>query len=230
MRALLISASILALSVGAMAQKIQTSKKENTIKGKAAIGYWVELEGKKEPVANDLGKYLKDFGRAKNLFDNLTLNNPSLGGTVYEGKTLYASAEGDEKKVNVWVGIDTSEWRGTDLNNVWPNIEKIVYQYAVRHYKGKSQNEMGQTQAALEAVERQKNRLQNQSKDLALKLSNNEQEKLHLEKSLEANAFEHAVLLQKIANNKKSQDSVAAAGLQIQKVLDGQKEKSKKIN
>jgi hypothetical protein len=67
-------------------------------------------------------------------------------------------------------------------------------------------------------------------KDLNLKLSNNEQEKLHLEKSLEANSLEHAVILQKLVNNKKSQDSISNAGLQIKKMLDAKKEKQKKVN
>jgi len=61
-------------------------------------------------------------------------------------------------------------------------------------------------------------------------LSNNEQEKTQLEKQLQSNSLEHAVLLQKIENNKKSQDSVVNAGLQIKKVLEAQKEKQKKVN
>ena len=80
------------------------------------------------------------------------------------------------------------------------------------------------------ATEKQQARLTNQNKDLNLRLGNNEQERVHLEKALEVNRLEKAVILQKLVNNKKSQDSVANAGVQIKKVLEVHKERQKKVN
>jgi hypothetical protein len=109
-------------------------------------------------------------------------------------------------------------------------VNKVVFQFGVRFYHDLVQKEIDQSQQAFDATEKQKTRLINQNKDLNLRLGNNEQEKIHLEKSLEANALEKAVLLQKLENNKKAQDSVVNAGVQIKKVLDAQIEKQKKIN
>jgi len=44
------------------------------------------------------------------------------------------------------------------------------------------------------------------------------------------NQLDHFVLLQKIENNKKSQDSVANAGVQIKKVVESHKERQRKVN
>jgi hypothetical protein len=136
---------------------------------------------------------------------------------------------GDDQKAQVWLGIDTAEWK-TSSASVLERIEKIVYQFGVTFYQEQIQKEVDETQRAFDATEKQIVRLTNQVKDLTLRLSNNEQEKIHLEKSLEANSLEHAVILQKIENNKKSQDSVVNAGLQIKKMLDVKKEKQKKVN
>ena len=149
--------------------------------------------------------------------------------STYEGKTLYGTVTGDDKKAQVWLGIDTAEWK-TSSSAILERIEKLAYQFGVNFYRDQIQKEIDESQRAFEATEKQKVRLTNQVKDLNLRLSNNEQEKNHLEKSLEANSLEHAVLLQKLTNNKKSQDSVANAGVQIKKVLEAQKEKQKKVN
>ena len=91
-------------------------------------------------------------------------------------------------------------------------------------------NQIDEAQQASDAVDKQKQRLLNQNKDLANKLVNNEQQKIQLEKSLETNKLDHLVLLQKIENNKKSQDSVANAGVQIKKVVELHKERQRKVN
>jgi hypothetical protein len=70
----------------------------------------------------------------------------------------------------------------------------------------------------------------NQNKDLNTKLVNNAQQKIQLEKSLEANKLDNLVLIQKIENNKKSQDSVRLAGEQIKKVIEMHKERQRKVN
>ena len=70
----------------------------------------------------------------------------------------------------------------------------------------------------------------NQNKDLSIKLSNNEQEKIQLDKTLETNKLENAVLKVKLDNNKKAQDSLANVGLQIKKVMETHRDRQRKIN
>jgi len=82
----------------------------------------------------------------------------------------------------------------------------------------------------LDAVAKQQQRMLNQNKDLTLKLSNNEQEKTQLEKSLEANKLENAALKIRLEKNKKAQDSLVNSTDQIKKVMELHKEKQRKIN
>ena len=209
---------------------ITVIKKTHKIKATTANGFSVDLTGTIKEAENSLPKFLKNYGKTRTGFDFTTVSSPFMGGITYEDKTLYATADGDDKKVTVWMGIDTAEWRGEDINSVLKKINKVVYEYGVHFYFDQAQKEIDESQQAFDATEKQKNRLVNQNKNLNLQLSNNEQEKIRLEKALEANALEKAVLLQKIENNNKAQDSVANAGVQIKKVLDAQKEKQKKIN
>ncbi len=196
------------LSLSALAQTVKVNAKSNRIKGNACAGFSVDLDGKADDVENSLIKFLKDYGKPRSTTDYVSVTSPTLGGSLYDGKTLYATVTGDDKKAQVWLGIDTAEWK-TSSSSVLERIEKMGYQFGVTFYKEQIQKEVDETQRAFDATEKQKVRLTNQVKDLTLRLSNNEQEKIHLEKSLEANSLEHAVILQKIENNKKSQDSVA---------------------
>jgi hypothetical protein len=217
------------LSLSALAQTVKVNAKSNRIKGNACAGFSLDLEGKADDAENSLIKFLKDYGKPRSTTDYVSVTGPTLGGSFYDGKTLYATITGDDKKAQAWLGIDTAEWK-TSSSSVFERIEKMTYQFGVTFYKEQIQKEVDETQRAFDATEKQKLRLSNQVKDLNLKLSNNEQEKLHLEKSLEANSLEHAVILQKLENNKKSQDSISSAGLQIKKMLDAKKEKQKKVN
>jgi hypothetical protein len=117
-----------------------------------------------------------------------------------------------------------------DISIVNRELEKLVHQFGVKYYRDKIQVLIDEAQRASDAVERQKLRLTNQTKDYLMKVGSNEQEKVQLEKSLEVNKLEHAVLLQKIENNKKSQDSIAVAGEQIKKALELQRERQRKVN
>ena len=109
-------------------------------------------------------------------------------------------------------------------------MEKELHRFGVQFYKDKIQGQIDEAQRASEAVVRQQQRLANQNRELTIQLSNNEQEKIKLEQRLEANTLEHAVLLQKIENNKLAQDSVAQASEQIKKMIDVHKERQNKVN
>jgi hypothetical protein len=209
---------------------LKVTKKESVINTVPTIGRAIDINGKVEDVDESLGKFLKDFGKTRSTSEYFWVVSPLLSGIAYDGAVLYASTDGDDKKTQVWMGIDTAGWRGFDINRVMTSLEEVAYQFGVKFYRDQIQKEIDESQRAFDATEKQKTRLTNQSKDLTLRVADNDQERVHLEKSLANNKLEKAALLQKIANNKKSQDSVANAGLQIKKVIEAQKEKQKKVN
>jgi hypothetical protein len=212
------------------AQKVEVNKKSEKIKGETAEGYATTLEGKKEAVAAAWGRFLKDLGKVKSGGDYQYIENPALGGTVYTTGIIYGKTDGNEEKTVVWMGIKAAEWTVNDISLVESPIEKLVYQFGVKFYRDKIQAQIDEGQQASDAVVRQQQRLVNQNKDLNTKLVNNGQQKIQLEKSIEANKLENLVLLQKIENNKKSQDSVKNAGETIKKIIELHKERQRKVN
>ncbi len=63
-----------------------------------------------------------------------------------------------------------------------------------------------------------------------IQLGNNEQEKIHLDKSVDANKLEHEALLIKLERNKKAQDSLVNVSEQIKKVMITHQDQLRKIN
>jgi hypothetical protein len=217
------------LSLSTYSQTIKVYAKNNRIKGIMSSGYAADLDGKAGDVEDLLTKFLKGYGKTRVTFDYVAVPGPTLGGKLYEGKTMYGTTTGDDLKTQVWIGIDTAEWRDNS-SDALQRIEKLVYQFGVTYYRSLVQKEIDESQRAFDATEKQKLRLANENKNLNSRLTKNEADKIRLEKLLELNKLDHAVLLQKIVNNKKSQDSVSNAGLQILKVLEAKKEKQKKVN
>jgi hypothetical protein len=227
----------LCLTIVAHAQTVAVKKSNEKIKGEDAEGFYTELEGKKEVVGNAWTKFAKDIGKTRLVpTDPFTITEPTIGGTLYEKGILYMVTK--ERPVTkekgettmVWLGLKPGEWVVNDISIVNRELEKLVHQFGIKYYRDKIQVLIDEAQRAVDAVERQKQRLTNQTKDYVMKVGSNEQEKVQLEKSLEVNKLEHAVLLQKIENNKKSQDSIAVAGEQIKKALELQREKQRKVN
>ena len=218
------------ITTAGQGQTVTVKSKSEKITGASADGYASELTGKKEDVASAWGKFLKDIGKAKNPGGTIIITEPAVGATVYEKGILYATVEGSEEKATVWLGLNKEEWTVNDIEIVNKELEKLVYRFGVKFYRDQIQKDIDEAQRASDAVDKQKQRLLNQNKDLVNKLTNNEQQKIQLEKSLETNKLDHLVLLQKIENNKKSQDSVANAGVQIKKVVEVHKERQRKVN
>lgn len=214
----------------AFSQKVTVTKKSDKIKGESAEGYGTTLEGSQEKVAAAWSRFLKDLGKVRSGSDYQFIENPAMGGTVYQTGIVYATANGNEESTSVWMGIKAAEWTVNDIKIVENQLEKLVYQFGVKFYRDKIQAQIDEAVRASEAVTRQQQRLLNENKNLNLRLTNNGQEKIQLEKNLETNKLEKLVLDQKIINNKKSQDSVKLAGEQILKVIELHKERQRKVN
>ncbi len=217
--------------ISANSQSMTVNQQKEKVKGESIEAYAVTLEGKKEDISSAWNKYLKEIGKLKLFASPITVTEPIMNGTTYTGKAFYADLKkNNETSSMVWAGIIASEWEEADVEKVNRALEKLVYQFGVTYQRDKVQVQIDETQQALDAVEKQKVRTVNQNKDLTLKLSNNEQEKIKLEKALETNKLENASLKIKLENNLKAQDSLANVSVQIKKVMESHKEKQKAIN
>lgn len=218
-------------SIQTIGQPVTVTRQTETVKNESIEVYALTLEGKKEEISAAWNKFLKEVGKLKQSSDPMTVSEPIISSTNYSSNVFYAQL----KKVNetsstVWAGINPTEWNGSEVEKVNRGLEKLVYQFGVSYYRGRVQAQIDESQQALEAVEKQKQRMTNQQKDLTIKLNNNEQEKVQLEKSLETNKLEHASLKLRLENNKKAQDSLANVTIQIKKVMEQHRDRQRKIN
>lgn len=214
----------------AFGQKVSVSKKSDKVKGDTAEGYGTTLEGKKEDVASAWGRFIKDLGKVKSGADYQFVEGPAMGGTVYTTGIVYARSGGGAESGTVWLGMKAAEWTVNDIKMVEDQLEKLVYQFGVRFYRDKIQAQIDEAQLAMSIVVKQQQRLVTENKTLNTKLTNNELQKIQLEKSLEANKLENAMLLQKIVDNKHAQDSVGAATIPIKRVVEMHQERLRKVN
>ncbi len=218
------------LSVASVAQSVKVSKEATRVKGENVDGYAVELEGTQDDVATSFNKYLKSFAKLKLGANPTTLTETVIGGTSYKSP-IYATTKERNTSAVAWMGLKPGEWSDADdAEKVTKELERIIYDFGVKYYRDKIQVQVDESTKALQAVERQQQRLVNENKNLTMKLENNEKEKIQLEKSIEANKLENLSLTTLLEKNKKSQDSVAIATEQIKRVVEMHKEKQKKVN
>ncbi|HTH57344.1 MAG TPA: hypothetical protein VL728_14945 [Cyclobacteriaceae bacterium] len=223
--------ALLLLYAPSIAQNVEVKKMEEKVKGEKVEGFSVEMEGKFSDVSSQWSKFLKDIGRVK-LFssDPTVVTEPVFNGTVYPKGMVYGFIFENGSVVRVWLGIQSKEWEEKDIAYVNKQLERLAYQFGVQFQRSKVQVDIDQAKEASEAVEKQKQRLVNQNKDMTIQLANNEQEKIHLSKSMDANQLEHEALIIKLDRNKKAQDSLASVNEQIKKVMTTHQERLRKIN
>ena len=212
------------------AQTVTVNKQNEKVKNETIEVFATTLEGRKEDIQQALHRFVKETGKVKLLSTPTTITEPIIGGTPFSKGVLYAGTQAGDKTSLVWMGINPGEWDEKDLTYVTRELQKMVYQFGIKFYRDQAQKQIDETQQALDAVEKQQQRALNQSRDLTIKLSNNEQEKIRLEKSLENNKLENAALKIRIENNKKTQDSLVNVNTQVKKVLETHQEKQRKIN
>lgn len=219
------------LSVSLRGQTVVVKKQNEKIKGEATEGYATELEGKKENIASAWSKFLKEIGRVK-LFSSepVVIAEPNFNGTVYPKGIVYAHLFESGKQTRVWLGILKADWEEKEYEFANKNLEKLVYRFGIQYNRSVVQNQIDESLQAAQAVEKQQQRFVNQSKELAIRLGNNEQEKIQLQKSMDANKLENEALKIKIDQNKKAQDSLKNVAVQIKKVTETHRERLRKIN
>jgi hypothetical protein len=222
---------MIVISTACWSQTVTVKKQKEKIKGENVEGYSTELDGKLSDVNSSWTKFLKDVGRVK-LFSSepIVVTEPNFNGTVYPKGVLYAHIFENGNQTRVWLGLLPKEWEEKDVDIASSETEKLVYQFGIRYNREKVQKQIDETQQAVDAVEKQTQRLIGQNKDMTIQLANNEKEKIHLEKSIENNKLEYEALKIKLVKNKKAQDSLANASIQIKKVKEVHEERLRKIN
>lgn len=220
----------LLVSASLQAQKVTVTSQTEKVKDESVEGYSTELEGKKNEVNDAWIKFLKDIGKVRQSVDPVTVSEPVFNGLVFSKGIIYAIVKGTGEKTTVWLGIKPSEWEKSNVNRINNELEKGVYRFGVKYYRDKIQVQIDEAQQALDAVDKQKLRFSNQQKDMTIQLCNNEQEKIQLDKSLEANKLENSLLKAKLINNKKAQDSLVEATAQIKKIKLLHQERQRKVN
>ncbi|TXI69783.1 MAG: hypothetical protein E6Q41_02125 [Cyclobacteriaceae bacterium] len=221
----------LSLMIGlTQAQTVTVNKQNEKIKSETIEVFATTLEGRKEEIQQSFNRFLKEMGKVKLFSSPTTITEPIISSTPFSKGIVYAGIQDGDKSSTVWMGINPAEWEAKDVTYATRELQKMVYQFGIKFYRDQVQKQIDETQQALDAVEKQQQRTLNQSKDLTIRLSNNEQEKIQLEKSLENNKLENVALKIRIENNKKTQDSLVNVNTQIKKVLETHKEKQRKIN
>lgn len=222
------STVLFTISMPLAAQTVKAKKDESRVKGENVPGYAVDLDGSAEDVGSAFTKFIKALGKTKQSEGVITLSESTINGAVYR-KPVYAVTKSKGNITTAWLGIKKTEWvDGADAMN--SELEKVVKEFGVQYYKDKIQAQIDESNRAAQAVDKQKQRLVTQNRDLNVKLEDNKREKLQLEKSIEKNKLEYELLLKKIAKNKHDQDSVAIAGEQVKKMVDVHKDRQKKVN
>lgn len=214
----------------AQSQTVTVNKQNEKVKNETIEVFVTSLDGNKDDIQSAWVRFLKDMGKLRQSGNPMTVSEPVINNTPFSKGIVYAGSNEGDKSTTVWMGINPAEWDDKDIKYANRELQKMLYQFGVKFYRDQVQAQIDETQQALDAVEKQQQRMINQNKDLTIKLSNSDQEKIQLEKSLEANKLENAVLRVKLDNNKKAQDSLLNVGVQIKKVMESHKEKQRKIN
>jgi hypothetical protein len=212
------------------AQTIKATKESQRVKGHSIEGYAVNLEGTVDEVSASLLGYLKGFAKLKLMANPITTTELVLGGQSYKGP-LYATVKDKGTTAEAWLGMRPEEWAVSEEGEKIKNeLERLTYEFGVRYYRDKIQVQIDEAVRAQQAVEKQQQRFETESKNLTIKLENNQKEKLQLEKAVEVNKLEYLNLVTKLEQNKKGQDSLAIALEQVKKVVELHKKKQQKVN
>lgn len=222
--------TLIILSVASYAQKVSVNKDKQRIKGTNIDGYAAELTGTIEQVSSSYTKYLKTFGKIKTSGNQMQLSEAEISFTKY-GSPLYATVHSKGEKTTVWLGLNASEWPAPEqAEQALKDLEKVVYDFGVKFYRDQVQLDIDESERALQAAEKQTQKLQVENKNLTSDLEFNQKEKARLEKVLAENKVQYDALIANIARNKKDQDSMALVADQVKKMVEVHKERQRKVN
>lgn len=212
-----------------IAQTVKVKKETTKINNQSAEGYTVTLDAPASEVLPALQKYFKELGKLKQHDGTLWLTDAAINGAQAKTPIYGTAPSAGASSTRVWLGICPDEWPENQTERLLERIDKLTYDFGVKFYKDKIQVQIDESTEALQAVQKQQRRLENEQKSLQQKLQYNEQEKARLEKNLVTNSQEHELLLHQLEKNKHDQDSVATAAGQVSKVVEMHKDRKNQV-
>lgn len=212
----------------AYSQTVIVKQENQKAKGERIYAYATTLDATKEEVNAALLKYMKTFGKARQQDETITVTETILNGQMYP-KPLYANAIGGGNNSTAWIGINLQTW-GPDSAKVVSQLERWVKEFGVNFYRDKIQVQINEAQRAVEAVDKQQLRTQNENKNIQQRLENNRLEYQQLKKAIQLNRADSVALILKMSDNKKVKDSLTIVSEKVKKALEFQKDRQRKVN
>lgn len=222
----------LCISFQALAQVVITTEQTaEKIRGNVYSGYSTKVSGDFEEVHDFFIKNMKTYGKVKEDKHSISVNSPSINGTMFQEKSISALAKKNkDESCYLWIGIKVEDWDRQSLDLINSQMDQILKKFVLDYYRNHMQKKINETQSAWESIEKLQLKTVKQASDLNRKLENNVKDKSRLEQSLIDNDKENVSLKARIVNNKKAQDSIANVLQQVKKKMAVHQEELSKIN
>lgn len=209
---------ILLPALHASLAQTEIKPKTNKIKTKKVEGFELILTEDIDLVADSWTNYLKSLGKYKNWLLHQSISELSID---FSGEVLYALSDKNSDHIALWLGAqDIAEPTEDDYGSLFLNFE-------IQLRKDRVQNEIDETQRAVDFVQKRQNKVTREIETLESKKSYNEKELLRLQRLIEENKVEYAVIKTQIENKIAEQDSLVIAVEKAKGVLEVKKEKLK---
>jgi len=212
----------------AFPQKITINVQTKRVAGHNYSGYQSDITGDFEDIKSDWLKLLRKNAKLKTRRNHYQIDELALLNLGIE-VTGFSKIGSNDNTVNIWLALYTEEIPEDKVELVNRELESMLYNFTFEHYKSGIQKQINDAERAAAFTSRKHQQLIQEAKSMDIKLLDVQNEKKKLEESLTSIELELQVLLQRIENNKADQEITYKDLEEIKKVLDGYKEKLKKL-
>ena len=221
---------ILLIVLPSTAQKIETNSKTQRVQGKNIPGFSVRIAHDKfEEVQDFWFERLKENGKLRKRRNYYQADEVNFSSLSVVNLTLFTRLNTKDSIVTVWAGANNKDLAEYDQEPVNKEVDAFLRQFARDFYRDRMQKKIEESERAVTFTSKKHQRLLQDAKNLALQLSDIEVEQKRLEETLEKIKLEHAVLLQKIEDNKSDTEATYQDLEMIKKVLEDYKSQLKKM-
>lgn len=212
----------------AFPQKITINVQNKRVAGHNYSGQQSDITGDFEDIKSDWLKLLRKNAKLKIRRNHYQIDELALLNLGIE-VTGFSKISSNDNTVNIWLALYTEEIPEDTVELVNRELESMLYNFTFEHYKSGIQKQINDAERAAAFTSRKHQQLIQEAKSMDIKLLDVQNEKKKLEESLTSIELELQVLLQRIENNKADQEITYKDLEEIKKVLDGYKEKLKKL-
>lgn len=212
----------------AFPQKITINVQTKRVAGHNYSGHQSDITGDFEDIKSDWLKLLRKNTKLKTRRNHYQIDELALLNLGIE-VTGFSKISSNDNTVNIWLALYTEEIPEDTVELVNRELESMLYNFTFEHYKSGIQKQINDAERAAAFTSRKHQQLIQEAKSMDIKLLDVQNEKKKLEESLTSIELELQVLLQRIENNKADQEITYKDLEEIKKVLDGYKEKLKKL-